>query len=78
MNFHETAMGKRFFESSVPKLIKELDKLNENLRPKEMEYTVADANNIGDFLYFGWRPVLTFNDKGLDCIIVEREVRHDK
>ena len=78
MEFYLTRMGKTFFEGTVPKLVRELEKLNENLKPKEMERTIADANNIGNYLYDGWRPVLTFKDRGLDCIIVEREVRHDR
>lgn len=31
VQFFETIMGRRFFESHVPKLLRELEKLNENL-----------------------------------------------
>jgi hypothetical protein len=31
IDFHQTAMGKRFIEGTVPALVKELKKLNKNL-----------------------------------------------
>lgn len=95
VQFHETVMGKRFFENTLPSmvdeihklkvsneqmaqaLLEEIHKLNENLRPKEVERTVAIADNLGVFLSEGWRPILTFRDHrdGCDCIVIEREVQ---
>lgn len=95
VQFHETVMGRRFFDSTMPSLVEEINKckasnaslmtslleeihaLNENLRPKEVERTVAVADNLGTYMVEGWRPILTFHDHrdGCDCIVVEREVR---
>lgn len=78
MEFYLTRMGKTFFEGTVPKLVRELEKLNENLKPKEMEREISTTYAIESYLTAGWRPVLTFTDRGEEFIIVEREVRHDK
>ena len=36
IQFHETMLGQRFFEGTLPKLIRELERLNENLADQNL------------------------------------------
>lgn len=47
IQFHETAMGKRFFDSQLPKLIKELGRIADALE-KANEPVIIAVDNAED------------------------------
>lgn len=76
--FHETFMGRHFFERQLPKLIKSL----ENLAPKKTTQAVIPPHLVEDYLDKGWKYVDHYTNfigpnNVENWIVVEKEDNED-
>lgn len=73
LQFHETREGQKFFDSNIPKIIKALEKLADNIC-KETEQQVVEISSVSHFLSLGWKYIDSFTDRGEVFAVIEREV----
>lgn len=73
IQFHETRMGKQFFEGRLPALIEAVQSLSENLKPRETRQEVVPPCYVQEYLDKGYRYVGSFNDHEQAFVVVEIE-----
>ena len=70
MEFYNTIMGKRFFEDTCPRMVHELEKLNECLS-REYEEEIIPMTAYYEYNKKGWRYKDSFESDQTYIVVVK-------